>query len=189
MKLENAEKLAYKLMKEHCLIDWSFKFDNAVSRFGSCRHSKKLLTLSRNLVLLNHHHRVKNTILHEIAHALVGPGNGHNWVWCHKALEIGCDGNRCYSTEKVTAVVPKLSANCSVCNRIFFKHKKSQDQRKCPDCYIKFYHRSTLYYEKSLYKWQRKVPNSENVTTFSKEMLEKAGIIYQDERGIWYENR
>ena len=34
---------------------------------------------------------VKNTLLHEIAHALVGPGHRHNRVWRQKAREIGCD--------------------------------------------------------------------------------------------------
>jgi SNF2 family DNA or RNA helicase len=32
-----------------------------------------------------------NTIRHEVAHAIVGPGHGHNEVWADKAREIGCD--------------------------------------------------------------------------------------------------
>lgn len=38
---------------------------------------------------------IKNTILHEIAHALVGHKEGHNKVWKDKAIEIGCTGDRC----------------------------------------------------------------------------------------------
>jgi SWI/SNF-related matrix-associated actin-dependent regulator 1 of chromatin subfamily A len=35
----------------------------------------------------------KDTILHEIAHAIVGPHHGHDEVWRGKAVEIGCTGN------------------------------------------------------------------------------------------------
>ena len=33
--------------------------------------------------------------MHEIAHALVRKGHGHDAVWKAKALSIGCDGQRC----------------------------------------------------------------------------------------------
>ena len=33
---------------------------------------------------------IRDTILHEIAHALVGPCHGHDAVWRQKAREIGC---------------------------------------------------------------------------------------------------
>lgn len=37
---------------------------------------------------------IKNVILHEIAHALVGVDEGHSEVWKQRAIEIGCDGKR-----------------------------------------------------------------------------------------------
>ena len=110
MRLEYTEKLARKLMKEHNLTDWSFEFDNAVVRFGCCKYSKKLFSLTKELVLINNRKEIKDTILHEIAHALVGSGNGHNWVWKNKALEIGCNGERCCTIERVNEIVGKLSA-------------------------------------------------------------------------------
>jgi hypothetical protein len=51
--------------------------DSAVRRFGTCRYSRKLITLSRQLIELNDQARVLDTILHEIAHALAGPKTGH----------------------------------------------------------------------------------------------------------------
>ena len=39
----------------------------------------------------------KDTILHEIAHALVGPSHGHNAIWRRKAREIGCSAMRCHN--------------------------------------------------------------------------------------------
>ncbi len=42
---------------------------------------------------------VKDTILHEIAHALVGKAHHHDDVWRAKALEIGCSGRRCHDLQ------------------------------------------------------------------------------------------
>jgi SprT-like family len=98
MDLMEARALALELMKEHGLEFWYFEFDNAKRRFGICRYNRRTIGLSRNLVLLSNKEQVKDTILHEIAHALVGPGYGHSWVWKRMALEIGCDGNRCYDS-------------------------------------------------------------------------------------------
>jgi hypothetical protein len=33
---------------------------------------------------------VKNSILHELAHVLVGKGHGHDEIWFRKALDLGC---------------------------------------------------------------------------------------------------
>ena len=32
----------------------------------------------------------KDTVLHEVAHAKVGPGNEHNEIWRKQARELGC---------------------------------------------------------------------------------------------------
>jgi hypothetical protein len=40
-----------------------------------------------------------DTILHEIAHALVGARHGHDRVWRATALRIGCSGTRCVPEE------------------------------------------------------------------------------------------
>ena len=146
MELDKAEKLARRLMKHHGLQEWTFVFDKAVVRFGCCNYRKKQISLSKELVLINNLKDVKDTILHEIAHALVGPKNGHNWVWRQKAIEIGCDGNRCYSLKSVKSVVGKPSAKCDVCGCVFFRHKKPSVELRCSiDCQIKSYTGSYLY--------------------------------------------
>lgn len=42
---------------------------------------------------------VENTVRHEVAHAIVGPGKGHGREWKTAAKSIGCTGDRCYSRE------------------------------------------------------------------------------------------
>lgn len=125
MKLTEAQQLALSLMREHGLIEkgWTFQFDKAVRRFGCCYQSSKRITLSKALVELNEESIVKNTILHEIAHALVGAGVGHSWIWKQKAIQIGCSGERCYSSEVVRPKA-KYSGSCPNCNRQIARNKR-----------------------------------------------------------------
>ncbi len=149
MSLEEARELALQLMKQHGLEFWRFEFDRAKRRFGSCQFATRRITLSKHLVLLNDIELVKNTILHEIAHALVNPRYGHNWVWRQKALEIGCDGERCYSGEKVNLVVARLKAKCPKCGYVYTKHRMPRKTKSCGKCSKVFDRERLLVFEKN----------------------------------------
>ena len=95
MELEAARTTARQLMDEYQLHTWSFGFDNAKRRCGRCSYAKRLITLSRHYVELNDEREVRDTILHEIAHALTGAGVGHGPKWQATAREIGATPNRC----------------------------------------------------------------------------------------------
>lgn len=97
--LEQAINRGYALMKMHGLTDWSLKLDHARRRAGSCDYNKKQITLSRHYVRFAEVAHIEDTILHEIAHALVGPKHGHDAVWRMKAREIGCTATRCHTLE------------------------------------------------------------------------------------------
>lgn len=89
--------LAEGLMRAHGLIDWRLTLDNARRRAGQCDFSKKTISLSRLYISHADLQHIRDTILHEIAHALVGPSHGHNAIWQKKAREIGCSGSRCHT--------------------------------------------------------------------------------------------
>lgn len=83
-------------MTEHGIYpEWDFKFDRSRTRHGQAREATvrgrkvKEISLSKHLVDLCPKERVKDTILHEIAHVLVGLEHGHDKVWETKALAIG----------------------------------------------------------------------------------------------------
>jgi len=138
MNVEVARNEALMLMNEHGLLDdgWKFKLDGAKRRFGLCMYRTKVISLSKALVELNEFDQVKDTILHEIAHALVGAGHGHDNVWRRKALEIGCNGKRCYSAKEVTRVKGKYIAICNTCKNESYKFKKPSPrlQYSCGKC-------------------------------------------------------
>jgi predicted SprT family Zn-dependent metalloprotease len=125
MEILEAKKEAVLLLAHHGLLDkgWYFEFDNAKRAFGRCYLGQKKITLSKPLTLLNSLEKVTDVILHEIAHALVGSGHGHDAVWVAKALEIGCNGKRCYGDE-VTKPKGKYLAVCCNCGKEYPRYKK-----------------------------------------------------------------
>ena len=137
MNLQVAQTLAISLMEKHGLIGWYFEFDNAKGRFGVCNYRYNKIGLSRHLTELNGIEEVRDTILHEIAHALVGFSHGHDWVWKQKALEIGCNGDRCYN-EAVVTPDAKYTATCpnTKCGHTYKKYKMSSRNKRgsCSKC-------------------------------------------------------
>ena len=88
---------ATQLMQKYGLVDWRVKLDHARRRAGQCDYNNKVISLSRLYVRNSDKNHVRDTILHEIAHALVGPHHGHDAVWRQKAREIGCTATRCHT--------------------------------------------------------------------------------------------
>ena len=123
MILKDAQALAHRLMSEHNLSHWHFEFDRAVRRFGACKYRARTITVSRKFTLLNSEPEVRNTILHEIAHALVGPNHGHDRVWKATARLLGCNGSRCCSPS-VAAPSTKWVAECPGCRREIRRHRR-----------------------------------------------------------------
>jgi predicted SprT family Zn-dependent metalloprotease len=103
MNLYEAAHLARDLIRQHQLHDWQFAFDRARRRFGRCDYTNRRITLSKSLTFLNPIEEVRDTILHEIAHALT-PGAKHGLRWRNKCREIGARPTRCFTDERV--VVP-----------------------------------------------------------------------------------
>ncbi|RYV50198.1 SprT-like domain-containing protein [Pengzhenrongella frigida] len=97
MDIDEARILATQLMGHHRLTGWRLVFDHARTRAGVCRYDRREIGLSRVLTALHPPDLVRETILHEIAHALTGPGHAHDAVWRATALSIGGDGTRSVS--------------------------------------------------------------------------------------------
>jgi predicted SprT family Zn-dependent metalloprotease len=89
MKLEDAEDLALTLMEDNGVGTWSFHFDNAKRRCGACFYQRCTITLSRHFVTMNDEADVRDTVLHEIAHALAGAKAGHGPKWQMQAIRLG----------------------------------------------------------------------------------------------------
>ncbi len=117
MELQKAEELAKKLMVEHGLGKWEFKFDNAKRRFGLCSYVRRTIQLSRELTELNVVSEVEDTILHEIAHALSPCRAHHGPAWKKVCREIGARPSMYWDDEVVKAPPSKFIGTCPNCGR------------------------------------------------------------------------
>lgn len=146
-----ASQLLRETMDKHGLTDWSARLnpvslDSRYQYMGLCSYSDKAIILNAHHVDLHEEKDILNTILHEVAHALVGPTHGHDTVWAEKAKEVGCfhiapcsylglpvdviDAIRSGATVEVTMeeevhvtrtpkyTVTRLQDRCPTCNKV-----------------------------------------------------------------------
>lgn len=99
MDIGDAREMARGLMDEHGLADWTLVLDRAKQRAGVCRYTDQAIGLSRHLTLIHTQEQVRDTVLHEIAHAHAGARAGHGPRWRAAAVAIGATPDRCLPEE------------------------------------------------------------------------------------------
>lgn len=136
MNLYEAAQLARSQMRRHGLVGWTFDFDHARRRFGCCNYTRRVITLSRPLTLLNPIEAVRDTLLHEIAHALA-PGHGHGPRWRAICQQIGATPKRCYDESSI-ASPPRPPGqyimSCPRCRWQVSRHRQTRRKLICKTC-------------------------------------------------------
>ena len=84
--MQQVEDHAAQLLERHLNTGapatwWRFRFETATARAGICRYTTRTIALSVSYVLRAPWDDVRDTLLHEIAHAIVAPGHAHDAVW------------------------------------------------------------------------------------------------------------
>src|SRR5690606_35453529 len=121
MDIWHAQRLAGELMRAHGLQSWSFTFNRRRCAMGICNYTHKRIELSLPYVARNDEASVRDTILHEIAHALAGRRAGHGPKWQAICRRLGATPERCGE-----AVMPegRWRAVCPGCQRTFTRHRR-----------------------------------------------------------------
>mgnify|MGYP000882784653 FL=1 len=90
LDLDQIWKTARTLMDRWSLEDWGLYLSAHRSNYGSCYHHRKTIALSAVILPTVEPSEVIDTILHEIAHALVGSGvQDHGIEWKRMAVKVG----------------------------------------------------------------------------------------------------
>ena len=126
-RLQWAWERAAALMARHGLHGWQFGFNRNVRRAGVCRFPRPprpgRIELSAFFVARNPEGEVLDTILHEIAHALVGHRHGHDDVWKAKCREVGARPERCFD-DAVDMPKGRWRAVCPGCGGEHTRHRR-----------------------------------------------------------------
>lgn len=150
MDIQDARSLGFELLKKHDLDgDFHFLLDQGTSRLGHCRTywgpdgkvARKngifgKITLSARFIQHNSLAEVKDTILHEIAHAICNMRHGiiknfqgkresHGSAWKTVALEVGAKPRSC-----ADVYVPKLYQLVCYDSNCKLKGKKQYETNK-----------------------------------------------------------
>jgi len=132
MRVNLAQLMAeYELERFPQLVGWKVEMNRRRRRvLGRCVYKTKTIELSVQFVEANEVERVRQTVLHEIAHALT-PGHGHDQVWKAQARKLGIPDDRCSSD--VVSAVGKYKSSCAGCSKTYYLYRRP-NPRKCYRC-------------------------------------------------------
>lgn len=144
MDLLAAEHLAKNLIEEH-VPHYSFEWNELKTAIGICSERRLTIFLSKHWVEALDPESVKDTILHEIAHAIAGCDANHGQAWKAACVQLGANPSRCQmvSKEIMNKVPHKYEAVCS-CEHVFVAHRLGRHIRcgnyRCNTCHeVLFY--------------------------------------------------
>lgn len=105
--------------------------------YGYCRYGRRQIDLSVPLSEVNDREYVQNTIRHEFAHALVGPGaSAHGTAWKKACTLTGANPIRCY--DRKVQSPPRWAAFCRECGthvgNYRTKDRAATWNHDCPAC-------------------------------------------------------
>ena len=101
------------LMNQYGLIAKGWKFRvvslvyNRKNVLGYCNHNTKEIQILAAMVANEDHAMIMEIIRHEIAHAIVGPGHGHDTVWRSAARMVGANPRATVHTTQLSTTTIK----------------------------------------------------------------------------------
>ena len=119
------------------LHDWELRFSNQKRHLGYCRPKKRIISLSRAFMQANPFPVMKDTLLHEIAHALhfLETGNtNHKNGWKEIALKVGCEPKRCATGEGLNMPEGNYVGVCPVCEKATHFYRRVRRSYSCSHC-------------------------------------------------------
>jgi len=148
IKFDDAIELTNQLIKKHSvkypqLKGWRVFTNKRKRSFGTCYYNKKSIGLSPYLLPHCTSDAILNTITHEIAHAIVGHGHHHDYLWRQTHIELGGDGERCGDSDNYVdgkagqkEILQKNAKYVSVCScgNTYYRYRRPTRESCCSKC-------------------------------------------------------
>lgn len=118
-------QLAREMLRRNGLdiSGWVFRFNRRTVHLALCT-PKKTIELSQYLIGFPHR-IIKELLLHEIAHALVGIAEGHGLRWKQKCVDLGIEPKVTYRIDMIFP--PKYSSSCKICYSRYTRQGKPRE--------------------------------------------------------------
>lgn len=123
------------------LKGWKLVIDTRPKgRLGQCRYREQEIGISSWLLELNDadHREVIDTLRHEVAHVLAGPGTGHGAIWRRYAMAVGAKPRATCNAERCGLVTPRskseIKGTCGICGTKFGRLRRPRKPMCCGDC-------------------------------------------------------
>jgi predicted SprT family Zn-dependent metalloprotease len=142
-------RLAEELLGRHLPEGaWTFAFDSAKRRAGACDYTRRRITVSRYLAAKWDEEEVRQTLLHEIAHALAGHAAAHGPKWRSVARGLGYTGKRLHDGP----IADERAAWVGTCaaGHVHYRFRRPQSALSCGLC-------ARGFSRAALITWQRRV--------------------------------
>lgn len=138
--LQQIEQAAKEALNRYQLTEqgWTFRWDRARRRFGSCDYGRKQITLSVHLARLNTLAQCIDTVLHEVAHAIAGQAAGHGPRWKAACKRVGAQPERCYAADEVVQPPSKYVRYCPNCGHATPIYRRTRKLYACGKCCKKY---------------------------------------------------
>lgn len=149
MTINQAIILTKKFISNHTeLKGWTATLNYRKRAFGVCNYGKRQIELSAHLIPVMTENAIKDTIIHEIAHALTR-GHKHDNVWRSKCIELGGNGERVGGSDKyeggktgqdvIQQKLAKYTMVCPCCGKKVYKNRKPANKISCGICFPRKY--------------------------------------------------
>jgi predicted SprT family Zn-dependent metalloprotease len=143
MKRKEIILMARDLMSKHPELSlWHFSFNNRKKSFGLCCYTTRTISISSYLCDSMTDIAIKDTLIHEIAHALT-QGHHHDYVWRRKCAELGGVPERTSSISKSlidgAILQSKYTLTCPCCGYKIPKYREIKHSISCGICYPNSY--------------------------------------------------
>lgn len=136
------EHLARSLIAQHLghrVPPWTFRWNRRKSAIGVCNYRYRRIEFSEQYLHLPDE-EVRDTVLHEIAHALAGSDAKHGPRWQYVARQIGAKAERVRNLPLDQGPLPQWVTVCDQCSRataVTYRRRTDRvlARRRCPRCY------------------------------------------------------